>query len=319
LKHSAWRFLLRKSSIIGLTLIAVFFAVALVAPFLSAPNPDALDPAIKIVEGDYGSKPVPPGGEFPLGATQVGQNQYLDIYHSLVWGTRSALQFGLIVVAISAAIGVFVGTVSAYFGGWIDGGLMRITDAFLAFPMIAGVVFFQQLYTLVITPEKLFLPITPSVPTSPAIVEFFTGIDPLLVALILFSWMPYARISNSMVMRIKGTAFVEAARALGASHLRLIFRHLIPNTITPAVVLAARDIGALVLFQAMLAFIGLSNSSPWGLTLASGRRWIIGAGGNLLRYWWVFFPITLAIILFGIGWNMIGDNVNDWLNPHRDQ
>jgi peptide/nickel transport system permease protein len=196
---------------------------------------------------------------------------------------------------------------------------MRFTDAFLAFPMIAGVVFFQQLYTILITPQNLFLPQVPDLQPATGLLGLFAGVDPLLIALIVLSWMTYARITNSMVLRIKETGFVEASRALGASHGRLIFRHLIPNSITPAVVLAARDIGALVLFQATLAFIGLSDSSPWGLSLAAGRRWIIGPGGSMLKYWWVFFPITLAIILFGIGWNLIGDNVNDWLNPHREQ
>jgi peptide/nickel transport system permease protein len=148
--------------------------------------------------------------------------------------------------------------------------------------------------------------------------QLFSAIDPLLIALVLLTWMAYARTTNSMVRQIKEFSYIEAARALGASPRRVIFRHLIPNSVTPAIVLAARDIGGLVLFQATLAFIGLSESSPWGVTLAEGRRWIIGPGGNLFKYWWVFFPISLAIILFGISWNLIGDNVNDWLNPYHD-
>jgi len=319
MKRGAWRMISRQSSIIGLVLIFVFIAVALAAPVLSPADPDSDDPAILIFQAKYDSQPIPPGGEHPLGAIPVGLRQYMDIYHSLVWGARSALQFGLIVVAVSAFIGVLVGAFSAYTGRWVDSALMRFTDAFLAFPVIAGVVFFQQLYTILITPQYLFLPVFPELKPATGFLELFANIDPLLIALILLTWMAYARTTNSMVLRIKEAGFVEASRALGASPWRLIFRHLIPNAITPAIVLAARDIGALVLFQATLAFIGLSESSPWGVTLAEGRRWIIGPGGSLLKYWWVFFPITLAIILFGIGWNLIGDNVNDWLNPHREQ
>jgi peptide/nickel transport system permease protein len=318
MNHRAWRFILRKSSLVGLVLIAIYVTVALTAPILSPPDPEALDPAFKIVAASNNNRPIPPGGDLPLGGIPVGHNRYMDIYHSLVWGARSALEFGLIVVVVSAIFGILVGAISAHTGGWVDNTLMRFTDAFLAFPMIAGVVFFQQLYLILITPEKMFSPMFTELPPPTGILAWFRNIDPLLIALILLSWMAYARITNSVVLQVKQMAFVEAARSLGASSWRQIFRHLIPNSVTPAVVLAARDIGALVLFQATLAFIGLSESSPWGVILSEGRRWIIGVGGNMFIYWWVFFPATLAIILFGIGWNLIGDNINDWLNPHRD-
>ncbi len=318
MKRGTRQFLYRKSSIIGLVLIGVFFAVALAAPVLSPADPEAIDPNYKIFQAKYENKPIPPGADYPLGALPVGLRLYMDIYHSLVWGTRSALQFGLLVVALSATFGILVGAISGYASGWVNSGVMRLTDAFLAFPVIAGVVFIQQVYTFLFAPETLFFVYLPAFEPVSGFLHLFSAIDPLLIALVLLTWMAYARTTNSMVRQIKEFSYIEAARALGASPWRVIFRHLIPNTITPAIVLAARDIGGLVLFQATLAFIGLSESSPWGATLAEGRRWIIGPGGNLFKYWWVFFPISLAIILFGISWNLIGDNVNDWLNPYHD-
>ena len=112
--------------------------------------------------------------------------------------------------------------------------------------------------------------------------------------------------------------FMDAARALGASYLRIIFRHLLPNTISPAIVLAARDIGSLVLLQATFTFTGMGGGSDWGELLVLGRSYIFGPGGNPFRYWWVFFPATLTLVLFGIGWKLLGDGFTDWWNPRKN-
>jgi peptide/nickel transport system permease protein len=148
----------------------------------------------------------------------------------------------------------------------------------------------------------------------PKLLTFLLGIDRVLIALILFSWMPYARVMNVVVSRVRNTDYIEASRALGAGHGRLIFRHLIPNSVTPIIVMAAKDVGGMVLLQATFTFIGLGGNSPWGLMLVRGRDWIISPNG-ILTFWWVFLPATLALILFGIGWNLLGDGLNDALNP----
>jgi peptide/nickel transport system permease protein len=138
-----------------------------------------------------------------------------------------------------------------------------------------------------------------------------------MLTLILFSWMPYVRIVNAEVTKLKQMAYVQAARSIGAGHLRLILRHLLPNATSSAIVLVGRDIGSMVILQAAFTFIGLGAGSPWGYLLAAGRDWIIGPGGGVVQYWWVYLPVTLALIFFGIGWNLLADGLNSALNPRK--
>jgi hypothetical protein len=151
--------------------------------------------------------------------------------------------------------------------------------------------------------------------TPPAFAVFLMKVDPILISLILFSWMPIARMVNTMVITLKNTEFIQATRALGGSPFWIIRRHLLPNSIGPAIVLASRDVGSSVILQATITFIGLGGASPWGILLALGRNWVIGPGGDLLATWWVFLPATLAIILFGLGWNLMGDGLTEALEP----
>jgi peptide/nickel transport system permease protein len=136
-----------------------------------------------------------------------------------------------------------------------------------------------------------------------------------MVGLIAFSWMAHARLISTNITRLKTADFVLASQSLGASRRRMIFKHLLPNSISPAIVLLARDIGGMVILEAAFVFIGLSSGGPWAQILVDNRNWIIGTGGNPLVYWWVYLPPTVALILFGIGWNLLGDGLNDALNP----
>jgi len=245
----------------------------------------------------------------------------IDVFHALVWGSRDALSFGLIVTISTALFGVFYGALSGVVSQRMGGLLMSIADSFLAFPPIAGVVFLQQLYAVTISAlggyyfmssRGLFLEVN-----GPAtlIQTLFETINPLMLSLIVFSWMPYARLVNSIVLTLRQTDFVQAARALGASPLWVIRRHLFPNSIAPAMVIAARDVGGVVLLQATLTFIQIGGGSIWGSMLSQSRDWVIGPGGSLLTYWWVFLPPTLAVMIFGIAWNMLGDGLSDVLDP----
>jgi peptide/nickel transport system permease protein len=317
--RSLRRFFIHWQNWLGLLLVVLFVFVAVAAPLLSPQDPKNPGP-VMFVGRTSDTLPKPPSQDAPLG-TLPGR---ISVYHSLVWGTRSALIFGLAVVAFTAVVGVLIGTISAYFGGFLNNILMRITDAFLAFPVIAGVVLIRQLLSIALANAGAYLSWR-GIPTAltmyvqipeelPFWLDLLNKLNPVLIAFILFSWMPYARIMNTVVLRIKQTQYIQAARALGAGHSTIIFRHLIPNSITPVIVLAARDVGGMVLLQATFTFIGLGGESLWGNLLVWGRDYIITPGG-LLTYWWVFLPATLALVLFGIGWNLLGDGLNDLLNP----
>jgi peptide/nickel transport system permease protein len=307
------RFFSSWQNILGLIVITTFAAMSIEASWISPMA--SKDPGIFQRVGravDY--EPRPPSDKALLG-TLPGQ---FDVFHAIVWGIAEALRFGLTVAVVSALIGVFLGAVAGYAGGFINSTIMRITDAFLAFPVIAGVVFIQQLVNITITSMGGMIYIRPDVgkivevPTSlVGIQAFLQRSDPLLISLILFSWMPFTRLVNTLVITLKQTGFVQAARALGGSPFWIIRRHLMPHTIAPVLVLAARDVGAVVIFQATLTFIGIGGNSTWGSILAIGRNWVIGPGGNLFAYWWVFMPATLAVILFGVAWNLLADGINE--------
>jgi peptide/nickel transport system permease protein len=230
----------------------------------------------------------------------------IDIYYSLVWGSRSALILGLTITVTTALIGILLGAVGGYAGGMFHGLTLRVTDAFLAFPVISGVWLLQQ----------VLMPASPFAELSPIQQAFFNlGLSPILLTLIAFSWMPYARLTSANVMQLKQTEYVQAARSIGARRRRIIGRHLLPNVLPSVIVLGARDVGAMVILTAAFTFIGLGGSTEWGDLLAKSRDYIIGSGGNPLTYWWVFVPVTLALILFGIGWNLLGDGLNTVLDP----
>jgi peptide/nickel transport system permease protein len=310
------RFFSRWQNWLGFILVLIFVAVALAAPLLSPQNPNDFG-YFKRVGRFADMNPNPPGENARLG-TLPGQ---YDVFHTLVWGTRNALQFGLLVALLSAVFGILFGAVAGYAGGTVNGVMMRIADAFLAFPVIAGVVFLQQLVAISIEAAGGVF----AGPNMPLIVEptgqesfiqtLLNIVDPLMLSLIVFSWMPYARLVNSMVIGVKNMEFIQATRALGASPLRIVGRHLIPNSVSPAIVLAARDVGSVVLLQATLTFIQIGGNSPWGELLARGRNFMLGPGGSLLTYWWVYIPATLAVVLFGVSWNLLGDGINDVMSP----
>lgn len=319
---SNWR------NLVPMLLVGLFFLVAVAAPMISPPaDPDNPLP-FKLVES-FEINPLPPGPDIPFGTsvhyTSPEMLLHYDVWHSLIWGTRDALRLGLTVAILSALLGILIGAFSGYMGGWVNHLVMRVTDAFLAFPLVAGYWFFAQIVKssawatsymgldAVVAPlgtrERLFAAL---------------GANPLLIAFILFSWMSYARLMNANVLRLKNTEYVLASRTIGAKPRQIVFRHLIPNAITPVIVLLARDIGAMVILNTAFEFIGIGSSitggiSEWGRLLYLGRTWIIGIGGNLLLYWWLYVPVTLALMLFGTAWNVLGDRLNILLNPRQSK
>ncbi len=299
------RFLSSGPNLLGLALVALFIGVALAAPVL-APAEDALDApeGFRRVGRPIDMTPHPPSEDAPLG-TLPGQ---FDVFYTLVWGTRSALGFGLTVALVTAALGTVIGVVIGYAGGLSYRLAMVVVDGFLTFPALAGYVLIEHVF-ISLQPHLGFV-------VMQTVVEAL-GASPLLLTLILFSWMPYARIISSSALRLKQVDYVEASRALGAGARRVIFRHILPNVLAPSIVLAARDVGGMVILSAAFTFIRVGSSSPWGELIVRGRDWIIGPGGNPLTYWWIYLPATLALLLFGIGWNLLGDGLANLLILHQ--
>jgi peptide/nickel transport system permease protein len=299
------RFLTNWQSILALCIIAGYIILAVSAPWI-APQDDPENPVyLRLLQGIRPSAlriPRPPQPGAILGTTPGGW----DIAYALIWGARPALRFGLIAALLTACIGALIGAFSGYLEGAVGRLLMRVTDAFLTFPAIAGIYLFRY-----VLPSA-----SPDVPLTfwqTAIQKL--QIDPTMLALIAFSWMPYARIIHANFTTLKHTEYAMAAKTTGAPPLRIIFHHLLPNAIAPAIVLATRDIGGMVLLEATFTFIGMGAGLPWGTLLVMSRDWIIGPGGNPLTYWWVFIPATLTLIMFSIGWNLLGDGLNSALNP----
>jgi peptide/nickel transport system permease protein len=301
---------------LGSIILAGFILIAAAAPILAPIDPNNEGaPYIRIIPGPRTERsiPKPPNEEAVLGTTK-GQ---VDIYHALVWGTRNALKFSLLVSGSAFILGTLLGLLGGFFGGRLNWILLRLTDSFLAIPMIAGVILMLEMKLVLYQkfggdPELILL-------GAQVIVMpwWFTIAFSIELVLVLFLWMPYMRLVNSRVQVVKTSLFIEASRALGMSNFKLMMKHILPNSITPAVVQLSRDLGGVVLIQAALTYLGLGGNSVWGILLVIGKDWVFGLRGNPFQYWWVFIPACLAIILFGAAWSLLGDGINNLLNPHR--
>lgn len=272
-------------SITGFAIIALFVLVAILAPVLAEPT--SRNPYLIPHEG-FAPDPRPPREGHPLGTTG---RQY-DLFYGIVWGTRTAFRVALFVVAISTTVGLIMGSVSGYYGGRFDEIIMRITDVFLAFP---GLVL-----AVVVT------------------AVLGKGLDKVMIAIAIVGWPTYARLLRGDILSVKQRDYVEAARAMGAGDLRVIFRHVIPNSIYPFLVVAAFDMGVVVLTAAALSFLGLGAEfgyADWGQLINMSRSWILGVPGDPFIYWYtVVFP-GIVIFLFVLGWNLLGDAFRDILDP----
>lgn len=314
------RFFSRWQNWLGLLIVTAFVLTAIFAPLLSAKDPDGKSD----LNRSRLREPQPPAPGAPLG-TLPDQS---SVYDALIWGTRDALKFGVGVTTIIFFIGTLIGTLAAFLGGRANALLMGTTDIFLAFPVIAGVVFFTQLNrimlaNLLLESEYASFPLESIqdlgiVEGLIPLLNPFLRLNPAALAFSLFLWVPYARVMNASVMRLKRVEFVLAAKVSGVRNYRVMFRHLIPNAIAPVLVMAAMDVGALVVLQTTFSYIGLGAPTPWASALLIGRDWIFSPNG-IVDYWWVFLPITVALILFGIGWNLLGDGLIDAMNPRSVQ
>lgn len=286
----AWKALRRKPlSLAGLGLLAFFGLVAAAAPVLAPPPPQARD-AYLIPQDGYSPDPRRPSAEHWFGTTE----QQYDLYYGIVWGTRTAFDIGVRVVFVSLAVGILVGGLAGFYGGWVDEVLMRLTDVVMALPSII-------LAVVIVTVRG-------------------PGLANVVLALAAVSWPSYARLVRGDVLTVKEREFVLAARALGAGDMRILFGHVIPNSIYPVLVVASLNTGAVVLSAAALSFLGLGapvGYADWGQLISMSRNWILGASGSPLAYWHTVVIPGTAIFLFVLGWNLLGDAFRDILDPRQ--
>ncbi|MGM0445928.1 MAG: ABC transporter permease [Bacillota bacterium] len=284
------RLFTNKLSVFGLVIVIFFAFVAIFAPWL-APPADPDEP-YDIPRSGWKIEPTPPDADNIFGTTEGSY----DIYYGMVWGSRTAFRIGFIVVGISTLIGIFVGTVSAFYGGWYDEIMMRVTDIFMSIPFLVA--------ALVLT----------------AILG--KGLDKVMIALIVFGWMGTARLMRSQVLEIKAEEFIDAAYALGAGDTRIIFKHVLLNCIFPVLIQACMRMGAMVITAATLSFLGVGapqGYADWGQMISFARNWIIGTQGNPLTFWYTLIIPGTAILLFSLSWNLIGDAFRDILDPKLQQ
>jgi len=296
------------ASIAGFILIGFFILIALAAPLIAPPaNPNN---PYKIPRDGFSSQPKPMGAEWnrnqpplpfwwkPIMKTDqwvhlfgTSDGQY-DIFYGIIWGTRTAFKTGLIVTITTFLIGIIVGSISAYYGGRIDNVIMRIVDVFMTLPFILA-----ALILAAILVPKLGRSLLPS-----------------MIALITFGWMGYSRIIRGDVLSVKERDYVMAARVIGVKDGRILFRHILPNAIFPTLVLASLAIGDVTLSFAALSFLGIGvevGYADWGQILSFARNWITSLG----TYWYIVVWPGLTLVLFVMGWNLVGDALRDVLDP----
>jgi peptide/nickel transport system permease protein len=270
------RFRSNRLAVLGLAIIAMLVLVAAFADVLAPHNP--------VVGNLAGARLLPPGSEgYLLGTDDQGR----DILSRLLYGTRLTLMVVALVAIIAAPLGLVIGTVSGYAGGWIDAILMRITDIFLAFP-------------------KLVLALAFVAAVGP-------GIQNAVIAIALTSWPPYARIARAETLALRNSDYIAAVRLMGASPFRIVFRHVMPMCLSSLIVRVTLDMAGIILTAAGLGFLGLGAQPPlpeWGAMIASGRRFI-------LDQWWVATMPGIAILVVSLGFNLLGDGLRDALDPRE--
>lgn len=269
---SFWQsFLRNRGAVAGLAVLAAVLLLALSAPFLFPFDP-----------WDTRGAPLqPPGEGFTLGSDMLGRDVLAGIFH----GARVSLFIGVVSTVFAVAIGVVVGAVAGYFGGLVDDVAMRFTEFFQTIPSFVLAV----LLVAILTP----------------------GLTSIVIAISVVTWPPVARLARSEFLALRHREFVEAAVLSGVSHLRIIFAEVLPNALTPIVIMASLMVATAILTESALSFLGLGdpNRISWG--------YMIGAARAVFRQaWWLSVFPGLAIFVTVLAINLVGEGLNDALNPH---
>jgi peptide/nickel transport system permease protein len=261
-----------RGAVMGLAILVVVVLFSIIAPFLFPKSPWT------IVQRPF----IPPltRDGFPLGTDTLGR----DLTAALAHGAYVSLLIGLVSTVAALCIGIPIGALAGYFGGWIDDILMRITEFFQVIPAFAFAVVLVAIF-------------------QPSLVS-------IVGAIAIVSWPPIARLLRAEVMSLKSREFVEAALLSGQSSMTIIWRQILPNAISPVIVLATMMIATAILTESSLSFMGLGdpNIMSWG--------YIIGAGRTVVRQaWWISVFPGIAILLTVLAFNLVGEGLNDALNP----
>jgi len=272
IKEVLRRFRKNRAAIVGAVIVAMISIMAIGAPVLAPCDPNRID---------LRNVAAPPSKEHLLGTDQLGR----DVLSRIIWGGRVSLLVGFVAVGIAVAIGTLLGAVAGYYGGWVDGLIMRFVDIMLCFPA----------FFLILAVVALLEP----------------SIWNIMVVIGLTSWMGVARLVRAEFLSLKEREFVLAARSQGASDLRIIFSHILPNALGPVFVAAILGIGAAILTESALSFLGIGVQPPtpsWGNMLTAGKDNIE------IAYWLSLFP-GLAILITVLGYNLLGEGLRDALDP----
>ncbi|MEE4015435.1 ABC transporter permease [Stappia sp. BW2] len=268
-----------KAGLFGAVLLVIIVALALLAPMLHLPDPTRGDLRARLAGPTWDGLFSP--GAHPLGTDEVGR----DILSRLIFGSRMTLMVACTAVVLGGIVGTILGILAGYKGGFVDKLLMRLVDIQLAIPLM--------LLALLI------------------VAALGPSIQNVVLVLALTSWIRYARIIRAQVLSLREREFVQSAHAIGASTLRIMFLHILPNVMTPALVVGTLELARIIIMDAALSFLGLGVQPPtpsWGRMLADGRVYLSSA------WWAVTFP-GLAIVLTVLSVNLFGDWLRDYFDP----
>jgi peptide/nickel transport system permease protein len=267
------RFLLRNPmTFAGLVVVSTLILVAVFAPWIAGH-----DPLLQNLAGAL---------QAPSSAHWFGTDEYgRDVFARLVYGSRITLYIVLLVTVIVGPIGLLVGTVSGYFGGWVDSLFMRITDIFISFPSLVLALAF--------------------------IAALGPGLEHAVIAIALTAWPPIARLARAETLPLRNADFVVAVQLQGASSTRIILRHIIPMCLSSVIIRLTMNMASIILTAAALGFLGLGAQAPlpeWGAMISTGRRY-------MLESWWLVAAPGAAIMLVSLAFNLLGDGLRDVLDP----
>ena len=271
-KHTAYLWRKTQLAMVGSIIIALFLLVAVLAPLLAPYDALSQNLAIKLQ---------PPSWNHLLGTDQLGR----DVFSRVLYGARIEVWIIFLVSTISIVIGLLVGIIAGYCGGWVDEGLMRVTDMFMAFP-------------------RLVLAMAITAALGPTLTN-------TIIAIAMVDWTIYARLSRADTLKVKTQPYIEAIRALGATAPRIMGGHVLPMAISPVIVQLTLRMGTIILTAAGLGFLGLGAPPPtpeWGAIVADGRS-------HIFTEWWISTFPGIAIAIVVLGFNFLGDGVRDILDP----